>query len=97
PTCPLFPYTTLFRSIGDGIDQPLPAHLATFHIECPRRAAAFPDLRLPAIVVSRNCEHIRHRGCDHHAAQSSNQKNAHHFSIPHRSEEHTSELQSRSD
>src|SRR5436190_6815470 len=51
----------------------------------PRCASAVPDLHLPVIVVGRNCEHIRECGRDHRAEEGSNQKYAHHFSIPHNS------------
>jgi hypothetical protein len=72
----------LKRRCGLGFNQPFPAHVAAFafHVERPRCATVFPDLRLPMIVVGRNCEEVRECGRDHDSAEHSNQKQAHHFS-----------------
>src|SRR6266478_2393908 len=72
----------LKRRRGLGFNQPFPAHVAAFafHVERPRCATVFPDLRLPVIVVGRNCEEVRECGRDHDSAEHSNQKQPHHFS-----------------
>src|SRR5215468_8827463 len=44
-------------------------------------ATAFVNLHPPVVAVGRKCEHIRERSRQHNAAQHSDQKQAHHFSI----------------
>jgi len=70
----------LRRRCGLGLNQPFPARAATFHVEGPRCATAFPDLRLPMIVVGWNCEDVGECGRDDDSAEHSNQKQAHHLS-----------------
>jgi len=60
------------RIIAEWFNQPLPAMLAGFHVECPGCATAVPNLPSPVITVSRNCERVRERSRDHHTAQHSN-------------------------
>ena len=57
------------------MNDPLPTEMAIF-VHGPGCAAPFPNLPSPVVAVCRNCERIRERGRDHHAAQHSNQKRA---------------------
>jgi hypothetical protein len=74
----------LVGSIRDRVNHPLPAGTA-IPVVGPGRATAIPDLHLPVIVVGRNCERVRERSRKHHSTEHSDQKYAHHFSIPHNS------------
>src|SRR4029077_14847640 len=58
---------------------PPPANM-TSSGDSPGGATAFVNFHSPVVAVSRNCEHIRNCGHDHHSAQHSNQKNPHHLS-----------------
>src|SRR4029077_11997044 len=69
-------------SIRDWFNQPFPVALATF-VERPSRTAAVPNLHFPTIVVGWNRKRIRKSRRCHHSAKHSDQKDAHHFSIPH--------------
>src|SRR5438445_7554857 len=68
PRSTLFPYTTLFRSLGEGTQELSEATTIT------RRISLAPDVDLLPLL-GRNDDHLR--------------------TLEHRSEEHTSELQSR--
>lgn len=69
--------------IGDGVNHPLPAGMAGFHVHGESPAAAFVDLHSPVVAVGRNREHIRECGRDYHAGEHANQICAHRFFIPH--------------
>src|SRR5205823_1475634 len=73
------------RSIGNGINHPLPARTPAFHIHGPCSATAFVNLHSPVIAVGRKCEHKSECGCEHHAGEQANQIYAHHLSFPHSS------------
>ena len=63
----------LTGSIRNRFNHPLPVPTPIL-VKGQSRATAAPDLHLPVIIVGRNCEHKRERGCEHHAAQHSTQK-----------------------
>jgi hypothetical protein len=73
----------LGRSIGDGLNHPLPAGMAGFHVHGESSAAAFVDLHSPVVAVGRNREHVCECGREHHAGEHANQIGAHRFFIPH--------------
>ena len=68
-------------SIRDRFNHPLPAEVAILVVG-PSCATAFPDLHSPVGAVGRNRERVCECGRRHYSAQHSNQKDAHHFSIP---------------
>ena len=70
----------LTRSVGEGFNHPFPTEVPIL-VPCPNCAASIPDLHLPAIVVSRNCEDIREDGRKRYSAQHSSQKCMNHFSF----------------
>ena len=75
----------LGRSIGDGLNHPLPAGMAGFHVHGPSPAAAFVDLHSPLIAVRGNCEHVCECGRHQYSAQHSNQIYSHYLSFSHTS------------
>src|SRR3712207_8509421 len=78
PRSTLFPYTTLFRSLGGG-ERGAPGRCLGGDAECPVEAVG-DDQVLRSQVAHGGDAHAQQRRVDAHA---------------HRSEEHTSELQSR--
>src|SRR5690606_41832303 len=83
PISPLLPYTTLFRSLE------LAATRNPRQLEATVRGGPHAEPRMPAVVVVRHGEHRRDR-----SAPGGDDAPAERLAA-HRSEEHTSELQSR--
>src|SRR5690349_23000027 len=86
PTSPLFPYTTLFRSplyeVGAGLDGRVVAH------RLDRTRWNVTDTRSPSIST------VATQPASRAVSAASSRSSG---SVPPRSEEHTSELQSRRD
>src|SRR3712207_8284811 len=82
PRSTLFPYTTLFRSQGEGIPGStlVPPGLAKYHLE-------IPDSQLQGFDIERSRDLLAQAGWEDTNNNGTVDKN--------RSEEHTSELQSR--
>src|SRR3546814_4756192 len=89
-----FPYTTLFRSGGDG-QEPRARRADGVRPACPQARTWTPH-RDGSPALARPCEQRRHRGGPRprHEQIGETNMDSQLPSIPERSEEHTSELQS---